>query len=201
MQASIDALCAGEVVLLPTDTVYGLAAIPSKESCAEISRLKGRSANQPIAWLVNNNLFLQFAQDIPDYAKRLIDEFWPGALTLVVEASEDAHEFGCVPEDGTLAMRCPDNEFCLDIINALKNPLACTSANKHGKQAPFLREEIDSSFLHLAKDSLPQRCAGNIASTIVDCTGRLPFILREGSIDANAIERACGLNVKLAKKS
>lgn len=198
---NLNALCAGKVVLLSTDTVYGLAAIPTKTVCKEISRLKGRDETQAIAWLVNKKIFYELAECIAPYVEKLINKFWPGALTLVVKASKEALKCGCVAENGTLAMRMPNNDFCLELVDAIDKPLACTSANKHGRPAPYELEQIDKEFQKFAIGGLAQSCPNKQASTIIDCTGRLPALLREGYIKIADIESVCGLNVKLDFKA
>ena len=201
LQLTLDALCAGNIVLLATDTVYGLAAIPSDTACKEISRLKQRDESQPIAWLVNKKLFFELADCVAPYVEKLINKFWPGALTLVVKASKKALNYGCVVEDETLAMRMPDNKFCLDLINAIDKPIACTSANKHGHMAPYKFEQIDKEFQKLMIGDLPKSCRGRQDSTIIDCTVRLPVLLRKGYVKTDDIESVCDMNVKLDFKT
>lgn len=197
MQASLELLQKGKVVLVPTDTVYGLAAFPTQEACTEISHIKGRSECQPIAWLISHDLLDILACDLPEYAKVFARRFWPGPLTLVVNASQEARKYGSLAQNNTLALRCPDNQFCLDLIRASGKPLACTSANKHRQPAPYLLEQIDKEFLAYAADELPKRCKGNCASTILDCTGRLPVILRKGYIQKEDFEKAYAFDATL----
>ena len=187
-RSAIEALRRGDCCIIATDTVYGLAAVPGTSGHDRIFALKGRDTAQVLPWLVSGADALEkFAHATPT-ALHLARMFWPGALTLVVEASDAARELGGVAADGTIALRCPDDARCLDLMAALQAPLACTSANLHGNDAPHEREEVAPEFRELAGyDELPESCPGQMASIIVDCTGDIPRILREGPIPASVI--------------
>ena len=173
-----------QAVIVATDTVYGLAALPGSMGYASIFELKGRPADQVLPWLVHDADALDaLADDAPVYARRLAQMFWPGALTLVVRASRLACELGGVAADGTIALRCPDDAGLLALLDELGGPLACTSANVHGEPAPSRLADVPASMRELpGGDSLPEVCCVGRASTIVDCTGPYPKILREGPI-------------------
>ena len=183
MQQVIEALKAGQPVLLATDTVYGVAAIAGSKGCEEIYRLKQRPAGQALPWLVlGADCLGVWANNVPDYARELARAFWPGAMTLIVNASPAALDRG-VHKNGTVALRVPDDETCLRLLNALDAPLCCTSANVHGKPAPTRLEDVDKRFLSLAHSAnLARRCPGRQASTIVDCTGSRLQIVRDGAL-------------------
>lgn len=175
------ALRDGQAVIVATDTVYGLAALPGSMGYASIFELKERPADQVLPWLVHDVDVL--ADDVPAYARRLAQMFWPGALTLVLRASRLACELGGVAADGTIALRCPDDAGLLALLDELGGPLACTSANVHGEPAPSRLADVPASMRELpGGDSLPEVCCVGRASTIVDCTGPYPKILREGPI-------------------
>ena len=178
------ALRDGQAVIVATDTVYGLAALPGSVGYASIFELKERPADQVLPWLVHDVHVLDvLADDVPAYARRLAQMFWPGALTLVLRASRLACELGGVAADGTIAPRCPDDAGLLALLDELGGPLACTSANAHGEPAPASLADVPASMRRLpGGDSLPEVCCVGRASTIVDCTGPYPKILREGPI-------------------
>lgn len=178
------ALRDGQAVIVATDTVYGLAALPGSMGYASIFELKERPADQVLPWLVHDVHVLDvLADDVPAYARRLAQMFWPGALTLVLRASRLACELGGVAADGTIALRCPDDAGLLALLAELDAPLACTSANVHGEPAPSRLADVPASMRELpGGDSLPEACHDGCASTIVDCTGPYPKILREGPI-------------------
>jgi tRNA threonylcarbamoyl adenosine modification protein (Sua5/YciO/YrdC/YwlC family) len=183
LDAAAQALRAEQVVVLPTDTVYGLAALPqSARAVDELAVLKDRPPSMPIAILVaSREQALTLAGAVPDAAERLMEAFWPGPLTLVLPARDS---------DGpqTVGIRCPDHEFVRDLAQRV-GPLAVTSANRHGQPT----DETAAGAAHsLAREVAlvidGGRCAG-IASTVVDATDPNLPLLREGSIRREAIVR------------
>lgn len=185
MSEVLETLKAGECVLLATDTVYGLAAMPSTLGYKRIFELKHRDAQQVLPWLVGNPGDLnRYGEDVPVYAHKLAKAFWPGGLTLVVRASNEARALGSVADDGTVALRMPDEPFALKLLEELGAPVACTSANLHGLPAPQRLADVDPSMRVLAHDlAIPASCKGGTASTIVDCTqSAAPRIIRHGAI-------------------
>lgn len=185
----LDALKRGELAIVATDTVYGLAALPNSAGYEKIFALKSRPKDQVLPWLVADLSALDiYAREVPEYARNLATMFWPGALTLVVYASDMAREWGPIAKDGTIALRCPDDKQLLEIISKLDAPLACTSANKHGEPAVSrianLCDEMRS--LH-GFDQLHEIMGSSNASTIVDCTGEIPKFLRDGPISEQLV--------------
>ena len=186
----LEALRKGECVLLATDTVYGLAATPSSPGYRKIFELKRRSSVQVLPWLVGSLSELdRYGRDVPEYARALARRFWPGGLTLVVSASDEACALGSVAVDGTVALRMPDEPFALSLLDKLDTPIACTSANIHGHPSPQRLADVDSSMLALPHDAaIPVACKGGIASTIVDCTdGKAARVIRCGAVSRSAI--------------
>ena len=199
MQTLIDALKGGSPVLIATDTVFGVAALPASAGAATIFELKQRPADSALPWLVGSRDALdEYGSEVPGYARCLAELFWPGALTLVVKASPEAVALGGIAEDGTVALRMPDDAACLSLIEAVGCPLACTSANIHGEPAPLRLDDVASALRSLpASADMPRECPGAIASTIVDCTGQLPSILREGAISSQTVLAAALLDDRL----
>ena len=179
----------GQAVIIATDTVYGLAACPGSAGHAHIFELKQRPTSQVLPWLVAGARALDtLAVDVPAYAHRLARMFWPGALTLVVRASDAACDLGGVAVDKTIALRCPDDANLLFLLGELEGPLACTSANAHGDDAPSCASDLPANMRELpGGEQLRETCPGGQASTIVDCTGTYPKILREGPIPEQVI--------------
>lgn len=180
---------AGDVAIVATDTVYGLVALPGSKGYEDIFALKGRPVQQALPWLVDSSVSLErYGSDVPEYAKKLTDMFWPGALTLVVRASDEAVAFGGVAADGTVALRCPDDERLRALLEELACPLACTSANVHGSAPATKRSEVPQSMSELPGfDELEDLSQELLASTIVDCTGAYPKILRDGPIPEQVV--------------
>lgn len=195
----IEALRAGKAAIVATDTVYGLIALPASEGYERIFELKRRPTQQTLPWLVRSAGDLdRYGRDVPAYARRLAAMFWPGALTLVVKASDEAASLGCVAADGTIALRCPNDERLLGLLGELSSPLACTSANEHGESTAARRSEVPQSMRDLAGfemlEDLPHACT---ASTIVDCTGEYPRILRDGPIPEQVVLDVAVFGAKL----
>lgn len=194
VERAAEALRAGGVVALPTDSVYGLACAvaPENPGHRRIFNIKKRDLRQTLPWFVSRDGGLaRWGRELPDYALRLTERFWPGALTLVVRADEgvdpeylQAADPLRPEEGGTVALRAPGSEFIEALLAAVDAPLAQTSANLHGRPAATSANELDPAIVRdveLVVDGGPAPLAQ--ASTIVDCTGPAPRVLRAGAID------------------
>lgn len=188
-ESLIDALRVGETAIVATDTVHGLVALPGSRGFERIFELKQRPRQQAMPWLVDSAAALDvLGRDVPAYAHRLAAMFWPGALTLVMKASKEASSIGETGADGSIALRCPDDEALLALLAELESPLACTSANLHGEAPATRREEVPPSMQALVGfEALADRSDASQASTIVDCTGPYPKILRDGPIPEQVV--------------
>ena len=178
------ALKAGQAVVFPTDTVYGIAVLPSAcESPALLYQLKRRPTEKPVAWLVGGiEDLLLYGRDVPEYAVQLAKRYWPGALTLIVHASE-AVPAAYQSAEHTIGLRLPAGQTALELIALVKSPLATTSANISGKASAMCEEELDAQLCQEVSYVLAgERCKEGIASTVVDCTGSEPKVLRQGSL-------------------
>jgi L-threonylcarbamoyladenylate synthase len=191
-----DALRAGEVVAIPTDTVYGLAAVIDRlDAIDRLYAIKGRPAEKAIPVLIADiesvhGLTLDFSAK----AEQLAQSYWPGALTLVLPARPDLpRSVTTVSGDGmrTVAVRVPDNALARGIIAAAGGALAVTSANRSGG-APAV-EASEVSRIGFAQPLLivdGGRAPGGVPSTIVAVTAEGVEVLREGAIPATAIAAA-----------
>lgn len=183
----------GGIVVFPTETVYGIGA--SAHSCFgpnEIFDIKVRPLDKPLPWLVENDdaLLDKYGVEVPEYAHNLAKAFWPGALTLVVKAS-DAVGKDFRAEDDTVALRSPDHEVVMELIQASGGPIIATSANTSGAPAPGTFADVEERIIAAADVSLDGgETEHKQASTVVQCTGAVPVILREGAIPADAIMEA-----------
>jgi tRNA threonylcarbamoyl adenosine modification protein (Sua5/YciO/YrdC/YwlC family) len=175
-------LLAGRAVVLPTETVYGLAALPSVPGAtAQLFTLKGRPEDVPLAVLVDSIDQVAAWVEPPSAAvERLCETHWPGPLTVVLRRRADVHlELG---GDGrTVGVRCPDHDLVRRLARRV-GPIATTSANRHGEPTPVTAQEVAEVVGQgdvLALDG--GRCAG-VASTVVDATGPRLRILRRGPV-------------------
>ena len=181
-----ETLRAGGAAVFPTDTVYGLGvAVDYAEGPDAVFALKRRPAGKPVSWLVGGADALdRYARDVPAYAYDLAREFWPGGLTLVVRASQEVPRAFCAA-DGTIGLRMPANDTALSLIRAVGCPLATSSANLSGEPAVDTFEQLNPALpaaVPAVRDDSPKE---GIASTVVDCTGIEPHVLRQGGVVLN----------------
>ncbi len=184
-------LLSGKPVAIPTETVYGLAALIDQEQAIKaVFHMKQRPLNHPLIVHVATNWDLsQIVEEIPEYAKRLISAFWPGPLTLVFKSKENAINPIITGNQSTVAIRCPNHPLAQQLLKALDTPVVAPSANSFGKVSPTTAAHVHHSF---PSDDLiildGGRCEIGIESTIVDATKIEGYqILRHGMIDAQAI--------------
>ena len=183
LDAAAAALSRGELVLLPTDTVYGVAADAfSADAVARLLAAKNRGRNMPVPVLIGEASTLAgLVLRTPPVASRLAEAFWPGGLTLVLEhAPSLAWDLG--DAEGTVAVRLPADELARDLLRRA-GPLAVSSANRSGRPAATTAQEAQQQLGEHAAvvlDDGPR--ADSAASTIVDCTGASPRVLRVGAI-------------------
>lgn len=183
---AIAALKRGEAVIFPTETVYGLGvAVEAAPSPDVLYDLKERDRGKPISWLVSGVDDLdRYGSCVSDVARKLARAYWPGPLTLIVEAS-DAVPAAYRSAEGTIGLRMPDNETALQLVRAAGCPLATTSANVSGLQAPGAYDALDPDLAARVGVVVPDDAdddKSGVASTVIDCTGEHPEIVREGAV-------------------
>jgi L-threonylcarbamoyladenylate synthase len=198
------ALKNGALVAFPTETVYGLGADASNEKAvARIYEVKGRPQDHPlILHVASMNDITYWAEDVSDYAIALARSFWPGPMTLIFNRSENAKDF-VTGGQNTVGLRVPNHALALGLLQKCKkigvHAIAAPSANRFGHVSPTtaiaVQEEIGAylSAQDLILDGGPAQVG--LESTIIDCTGDAPKILRPGAITQAMIEEATGLKV------
>jgi tRNA threonylcarbamoyl adenosine modification protein (Sua5/YciO/YrdC/YwlC family) len=188
IEEAASAVLRGELVVLPTDTVYGVGADAfSAVAVDALLAAKGRDRSMPVPVLVASAPMVEaIVDDLSDVARALTDAFWPGALTLVVRhTSHLAWDLG--ETKGTVAVRMPDHEVALEMISRT-GPLATSSANRsgHPPAATMLDARLQlGATVAVYLDGGPTSAA--VASTIVDVTGEKPRLLRVGAIELDRI--------------
>ena len=189
---AVDALRAGGVAVVPTDTVYGVAQSvdANPQGAAGLFAIKRRPHDKAIPWLVADERALDvYGADVPSYARVLARRFWPGGLTLVVRASS-AVAPAYLGAGDTIALRMPDSAPVLALAGALGCPLATTSANTSGQPAHDAFAGLESRIVDEAAVALDdgQPTHGTAASTVVVCTDpTMPSVAREGAIPTSLI--------------
>ena len=198
------ALKNGALIAFPTETVYGLGADASNEKAvARIYEVKGRPQDHPlILHIASMDEITYWGTDVNEYAMALARDFWPGPMTLIVKRSAPAKNFVTGGQD-TVGLRVPDHALALELLQeCLKigvHAIAAPSANRFGHVSPTtaaaVREEI-GAYLSEADLILDGGSAQvGLESTIIDCTGDAPIILRPGAITQAMIEKCTGLQV------
>lgn len=190
-QETVDALRSGNPAVYPTETVYGLGvAVAFAENPSVLYEIKQREQRKPIAWLVSDASDLDhYGKHVPEFARVLARTFWPGPLTLIVSASDEVPS-AFRSNEGTIGLRMPNNEKALELISAVGCPLATTSANISGLKAPKtfgnLSEDVCRQVSAVLRDDDDANKSG-VASTVLDCTGDHPVMVREGAISISDI--------------
>jgi L-threonylcarbamoyladenylate synthase len=197
-------LLAGNLVAFPTETVYGLGADACNAAAvARIYSVKGRPADHPlIVHVASMDALGDWAADVPGYAIALARDFWPGPMTLIMKRSALAGDFVTGGQD-TVGIRVPDHVVALGLLEAFARAggrgVAAPSANRFGNVSPTTAQAVaDELSEHLADaDQIIDggACAVGVESTIIDCTGDVPRILRPGAVTVAMIEQSTGLSV------
>jgi L-threonylcarbamoyladenylate synthase len=197
-------LLAGGLVAFPTETVYGLGADAcNADAVARIYSVKGRPADHPlIVHVTSMDALRDWADDVPTYAISLARDFWPGPMTLVVKRSDLASDFVTGGQD-TVGVRVPNHPVALGLLEAFAKAggkgVAAPSANRFGNVSPTTAQAVaDELGDYLAEgDQILDggACDVGVESTIIDCTGDTPKILRPGAITFEMIEESTGLEV------
>ena len=180
---AIAALRRGQVVAIPTDTVYGLAAMADdREAVERLAELKGRGAEQPVQLLIDSFEAIAQQLDDPGGLER-VRAFWPGPLTAVVRV-RPGFAAAAVTDAGTVGLRQPDDQLARAVIAGCGGVLAATSANRHGELPALTARDVAAVFddAMLVIDGGPR--PGGVASTVVDLTVDPPTILRAGPVSA-----------------
>jgi len=194
LSKAAQALKNGKLVAFPTETVYGLGANAyDPEAVKRIFEAKGRPGDNPlIVHISDKGQLKDIVLEVPENARKLMDKFWPGPLTLVLKKSDAVPDVVTAGLD-TVAVRMPDNIVALRLIELSGVPVAAPSANLSGRPSP-------TSAMHVAKDLTGRieyiidggSCSVGVESTVLDVTGDIPVILRPGGVTYEMIGEVCG---------
>ena len=199
------ALKDGHLVAFPTETVYGLGADATNENAvSRIYSVKGRPTDHPlIVHISSMNRLRDWATDIPDYANKLAKMFWPGPMTLILPRNKIAKDF-ITGGQSNVGLRVPDQRIALELLKKFEElggyGIAAPSANRFGAVSPTTAKAVNEELGHyfseddLVLDGGP--CQIGIESTIIDCTGSAPRILRPGVITRENINKELTVEVR-----
>ncbi len=203
IKKAAQALKEGHLVAFPTETVYGLGADATNEKAvSRVYSVKGRPTDHPLIVHISSiNHLNEWAVDIPDYAKKLANKFWPGPMTLILKRSELVKDYISGGQD-SVGLRVPNHSVALDLLRELESfgvlGIAAPSANKFGAVSPTnsdaVIDELGQEFE--TKDLILNggQCTIGIESTIVNCLGIVPSIIRPGAITVEMINKLLANN-------
>lgn len=192
---AVDLLNQGEVVAFPTETVYGLGAVATNEEAVKkIYEAKGRPSDNPLIVHIGTIEEVQnYIEEIPERAKQLMERFWPGPLTLIMKAKKGVLAKSVTAGLTTVGLRMPDHEVALELLRALKKPVAAPSANRSGKPSPTKAEHVYEDLQGRIPLILDGGTTGiGIESTVLDVTVNPPVILRPGGVTKEMLEEVIG---------
>ena len=195
-------LISGNLVAFPTETVYGLGADATNKSAVnKIYIAKGRPADHPVIVHISNiNLLDKWAKDIPEYAIKLARSFWPGPMTLILPRTDLAKDFITGGQD-KVGIRIPDQALALALLTQFEEQggsgVAAPSANRFGAVSPTTAAAVEEElgeYLGINDQILDDgACEVGLESSIINCAGPIPIILRPGAITAQMILEATNL--------
>ena len=196
----VKALRAGSVIGIPTETVYGLAAIATNSSAINlVFTIKERPTSHPlILHIADVSMLDDWATNISSEARALCKKFWPGPLTLILHKSDKVLTEVTGGRD-TVAIRCPNHSVTTKLLKKLNDAVVAPSANKFGKVSPTTAKHVVNdlgSDISIVLDG--GDCSIGLESTIIDCTTTPPQLLRTGAITAEHILRECNITVVAA---
>ena len=202
-ERAVKVLQQGGLVAIPTETVYGLAADASNElAVRRIFAAKGRPATHPlIVHVPSAGAAHDWAEVVPQRAATLMQTFWPGPLTLVLQRSRKALDVVTAGQD-TVALRVPNHPLTLRLLREFGGGLAAPSANRHGQVSPTTADHVRADLgeaVDMVLDGGP--CALGIESTIVDARSDRLEILRPGGVPKEALEAAVGDHIPVRDAS
>ena len=204
IKKAAQALKEGQLVAFPTETVYGLGADATNEKAvSRVYSVKGRPTGHPLIVHISSiNRLDKWAVDIPEYAIKLANEFWPGPMTLILKRSRLAQNFITGGQDN-VGIRIPSNIVAHEIIKEFEvlggSGVVAPSANRFGAVSPTSACDVEDEIgdfldpMDLILNDGSSRIG--VESTIVNCLGATPFILRPGAITVNMVEQVTGLDV------
>lgn len=200
----VEALCKGNLVVFPTETVYGLGADAlNPTAISRVYQIKNRPKKHPlIVHLVSDQYLKEWATHIPDYAFKLADDFWPGPLTLILEKNKAVKDFATGSQN-KVALRVPNNPIAINLLREFSSRgglgIAAPSVNRFGEVTATTIEVIRNEFAQLLSNGDIIIDGGQsqigIESTIIDCTNESPVVLRPGWVTTEMIQRSIGLSL------
>ncbi|KGL45812.1 threonylcarbamoyl-AMP synthase [Listeria newyorkensis] len=196
-------LQAGETVAFPTETVYGIGADATNEQAvAKIYEAKGRPSDNPlIVHIADQSQIHEFVQKVPSNAKKLMREFWPGPLTIILPLQPGRLATNVTAGLDSVGVRMPEHPVALGLLAVAGIPVAAPSANRSGKPSPTSGEHVEEDLSgRIAGIVFGGKTGVGLESTVIDCTLEIPAILRPGGVSQEEIEAVIGSVISEAKE-
>jgi len=185
---AVDVLSKGGIVIFPTDTAFGIGCrMDNEDSVRKLFKIRNRPQSQAVPVLVSDlEMAKKYSQNIPeDIVQKLINPYWPGALTIVLKAKVDIVPSLVRGGTDTIGVRMPNNQTILEIIKKVGVPILGPSANFHGENTPYEFKDLDPELISLVDFVIKGECSVKNASTVIDCSKDPWKILRQGAINVN----------------
>jgi len=195
---AVDLLRKGQLVAFPTETVYGLGAdATNADAVRNIFAVKQRPANVPLTIHIGTKADPSDWAEISSDARRLMDQFWPGPLTLILPKTNQVLDI-VVASGSTVGLRMPNHPLCIELLNAFGGGVAAPSANRHRALSPTSAKHVRDDF----GDEIPCILDGGhspigLESTVLSLAGPTPILLRPGSISLQALEQTLGRTIHI----
>nr|WP_106783513.1 L-threonylcarbamoyladenylate synthase [Lysinibacillus timonensis] len=192
---AVDLLNEGEVVAFPTETVYGLGAVATNdEAVKKIFAAKGRPSDNPLIVHIGSlDEVSTYIEEIPEVAKKCMDAFWPGPLTIVMKAKKDVLAPSVTAGLSTVGLRMPSHPVALKLLQTLRKPVAAPSANRSGKPSPTKADHVEEDLQGVIPLIVDGGTTGiGLESTVLDVTVNPPAILRPGGVTKEMLEKVIG---------
>lgn len=185
IQEAITIFNQGGIVIFPTDTAFGIGCrVDKTDTIKRLYEIRKRPITQPMSLLVNGlEMSKRYVLDIPhEVQNKLIDPFWPGALTVVLSANKTVVPSMVRADGETIGLRMPNHDEVLSIISSVDVAILGPSANFHGEKTPFTLADLNPDLIRKVDYVLEGSCKHTLASTVIDCTVTPWEILRQGAI-------------------
>jgi L-threonylcarbamoyladenylate synthase len=194
IEQAVEALRAGDLVVFPTETVYGLGANASNPAAVrKIFEVKGRPPDHPVIVHLDDPRYLhRWVSDVPPVAQQLADHFWPGPLTLILPKADNVNDIVTGGQD-SIGIRVPSHPMAQQLLNAFGGGIAAPSANRYGRLSPTKPEHVRDELGDAVKVILDGGDSPiGLESTIVSCLGNEARLLRPGFITRSQLEQVIG---------
>jgi L-threonylcarbamoyladenylate synthase len=184
LKKAIETVKNGGILIYPTDTAFGIGCrIDNPAAVDRLFSIRKRPQEQAMPVLVSSkDMALTYFDNPSDIVRRMMDEHWPGALTIVAKCKKELIYSPIRAGGTTIGLRMPNHTIPLSIIEAVGVPMIGSSANIHGEKTPYRMKDLDPELIKCVDFVMPGECTIGVASTVVDCSVEPYCIIRQGTI-------------------